>query len=72
MVFSKLNKQSEYSHNIGKVTVKCCQDYPYLGSIMTPTNSFIKCRSHLFKQANKAMWGFLKEINTHNGGKATL
>ena len=37
---------------------------------MTPTNSFIKCRSHLFKQANKAMWGFLKEINTHNGGKA--
>ena len=70
MVFSKLNKQSEYSHNIGKITVKCCQDYPYLGSIMTPTNSFIKCRSHLFKQANKAMWGILKEINTHNGGKA--
>ena len=32
MVFSKLNKQSEYIHNIGKVTVKCCQDYPYLGS----------------------------------------
>ena len=32
---------------------------PYLGTIMTPSNSFAKCRVHLFKQANKAMWGFL-------------
>ena len=38
---------------------------------MTPSNSFAKCRVHLFKQANKAVWGFLKEVNTQNGGKAS-
>ena len=38
---------------------------------MTPSNSFGKCREHLFKQANKALWGFLKEVNTQNGGKAS-
>ena len=39
---------------------------------MTLSNSFAKCRVHLFKQANKAMWSFLKEVNTQNGGKASI
>ena len=38
---------------------------------MTPTNSFVKCMTHLFKQANKAMWEFLKQVNAQNGGKAS-
>ena len=44
---------------------------PGVRTIMTPSNSFAKCRVHLFKQANKAMWGFLKEVNIQNGGKAS-
>ena len=71
MVFGKYSKGAELNHNIGNVMVKSCQEYPYLGTIMTPSNSFAKCRVHLFKQANKAMWGFLKEVNTQNGGKAS-
>ena len=71
MIFGKNIKQTGLTHNIGNVTVGCCQDYPYLGTIMTPTNSFAKCKTHLFKQANKAMWGFLKQVNTQNGGNAT-
>ena len=51
--------------------VNRCQEYPCVGTIVTPSNSFAKCRVHLFKQANKAMWGFLKEVNTQNGGKAS-
>ena len=38
---------------------------------MTLTNLSVECKTHLFKQANKAMWGFLKQVNTHNGGKAS-
>ena len=38
---------------------------------MTPTNSSVKCKTYLFKQANKAMWRFLKQVNTQNGGKAS-
>ena len=65
------SKGTELTHNIGNVMVKRCQEYPYLGTIMTPSNSFAKCKVHLFKQANKAMRGFLKEVNTQNGGKAS-
>ena len=64
MIFGKNVKQKGLTHNIGNITVEGCQDYPYLGTIMTPTNSFVKCKTHLFKQANKAMWGFLKQVNT--------
>ena len=71
MIFGKNVKQTGFTRNIGNVTVESCQDYPYLGAIMTPTNSFIKCKTHLFKQANKAMWGFLKQVNTQNGGKTS-
>ena len=70
MVFGKSSKGAELTRNIGNVMVKSCQEYPYLGTIMTPSSSFAKCRVHLFKQANKAVWGFLKEVNTQNGGKA--
>ena len=38
---------------------------------MTPSNLFAKCKVHLFKQANKAVRGFLKEVNIQNGGKAS-
>ena len=38
---------------------------------MTPTNSSVKRKTHLFKQVNKAMWGSLKQVNTQNGGKAS-
>ena len=38
---------------------------------MTPSNSFAKCKVRWFKQADKAMWSFLKEVNTQNGGKAS-
>ena len=55
MVFGKYSKGAELNHNIGNVMVKSCQEYPYLGTIMTLSNSFAKCRVHLFKQANKAM-----------------
>ena len=58
-------------HNIGNVAVEGCQDYPYLGTAMTPTNSSVKCKTHLFKQVNNAMWGSLKQVNTQNGGKAS-
>ena len=71
MVFDKSSKGAGLTHNIVKVMVKSCQEYPYLGTIMTPSNSFAKCRVHLFTQANKAMWGFLKEVNIQNGGKAS-
>ena len=71
MIFGKNVKRSGLTHNIGNVNVEGCQDYPHLGTIMTPTNSFVKCKTHLFKQANKAMWGFLKQVNTQNGGKAS-
>ena len=71
IIFGKNVKRTGLAHNIGNVNVEGCQDYPYLGTIMTPTNSFIKCKTHLFKQANKAMWGFLKQVNTQNGGKAS-
>ena len=57
MVFGKSSKGTELTHNIGNVKVKHCQEYPYLGTIMTPSNSFATCKVHLFKQANKAMWG---------------
>ena len=63
MIFGKNLKRTGLTHNIGNVTVEGCQDYPYLGTIMTPTNSSVKCKTHLFKQANKAMWGFLKQVN---------
>ena len=71
MVIGKSSKGAELTFNIGNVMVKSCQEYPYLGTIMTPSNSFAKCRVHLFKQANKAMWGFLKVVNTQNSGKAS-
>ena len=71
MVFGKSSKGAELTHNIGNVMIKRCQEYPYLGTIMTPSNSFAKCRVHLFKQANKAMWDSLKVVNTQNGGKAS-
>ena len=56
MVFGKSSKGAELTHNIGNVMVKSCQESPYLGTIMTPSNS---------------MWGFLKEVDTQNGGKAS-
>ena len=71
MVFGKSSKGAEVTHNIGKVMVKSCQEYPYLGTIMTPSNSFAKCKVHLSKQADKVMLGLLKEVNTQNGGKAS-
>ena len=63
MIFGKSGKGAEHTHNIGNVVLKSCQEYPYLRKIMTPSKSFAKCRVHLFKEANKAMWGFLKEVN---------
>ena len=62
MVFGISSKGAEFTHNIGNVMVKRCQEYPYLGTIMTPSNTFAKCKVHLFKQANKAMWGLVKCI----------
>ena len=59
MAFGKSGKGAELNHNAGNVIVKSYQEYPYLGTIMTPSNSFAKYRVHLFK-AKKAMWGFYK------------
>ena len=56
MIFGKNVKRTGLTHNIGNVTVEGCQDYPYLRTIMTPTNPSVKCKTHLFKQANKLMW----------------
>ena len=71
MIFGKNVKRTGLTHNTGNVTVEGCQEYPYLGTIMTPTNSSVKCKTHFFKQANKAVWGFLKQVNTQNCGKGS-
>ena len=71
MLVDKSSKETELTHNFGNVMVKRCQEYPYLGTIMTPSNSSVKYKVHLFKQANKAMWGFLKEVNTQNDRKTS-
>ena len=71
MVFGKSSKGAELTRNIRNVMVKRCLKYPCLGTIMTSSNSFAKCRVHMCKQAEKAVWGFLKEVNTQNGGKAS-
>ena len=45
MIFGKNVKRSGLTHNIGNVNVEGCQNYPHLGTIMTPTNSFVKCKT---------------------------
>ena len=53
MDFGKSSKGAELTHNIGNVMVKSCQEYSYLGTIMTPSNSFAKCRVHLFNKLTR-------------------
>ena len=61
--FGKNVKRTGLTHNIGNVTIPRNNNDTHKSSV--------KCKTHLFKQANKAILRFLKQVNTQNGGKAS-
>ena len=68
MVFSK-NGRPFLKHKIGNITIKTCNEYTYLGTTFTQSNSFKVARKQLQKKASKAMFTFLRHINTREGSK---
>ena len=69
MVFSKNGRQPFVKHKIGNITIKTCNEYTYLGTTFTQSNSFKVARKQLQKKASKAMFTFLRHINTREGAK---
>ena len=69
MVFSKNGRQPFLKHKVGNITIKTCNEYTYLGTTFTQSNSFKVARKQLQKKASKAMFTFLRHINTREGAK---
>ena len=69
MVFSKNGRQPFLKHKVGNITIKTCNEYTYLGATFTQSNSFKVARKQLQKKASKAMFTFLRHINTREGAK---
>ena len=69
IVVSKKGRQPFLKHKVGNITIKTCNEYTYLGTTFTQSNSFKVARKQLQKKASKAMFTFLRHINTCEGAK---
>ena len=56
-------------HKVGNIIIKICNEYTYLGTTFTQSNSFKVARKQLQKKATEAMFTCLRHINTCEGAK---
>ena len=56
-------------HKVGNINIKTCNEYAYLGTTFTQSNSFKIARKQSQKKASKAIFTFLGHINTREGAK---
>ena len=49
------NKRSKYAFKLGNTILETVDQYKYLGTIFSPSGSFLNARKHIACQANKAM-----------------
>ena len=52
MVFSKNGRQPCLKHKIGNITIKTCNEYIYLGTTFTQSNSFKVARKQLQRKVS--------------------
>ena len=48
---------------IDDILIQCCSEYTYLGTVLTPGNSFKKAQIELYKKACRTFFGFLSAVN---------
>ena len=69
MVFSKMGRHYSISILLGNQIINSCLEYDYLGITFTPSGSFKLARESLYKNARKAYYSFLNDINIQSGAQ---